>query len=129
MTDIFSRLYRIARSKIPRPQNFFKKFESGADRPFDDSGAGNRQSRSYNGEDSNGEKNNGVPGQVAEDLGVFNLVPPSSLEQVRQARNREIKKYHPDRFLNHPEKLETAKEILQIYNAAYGRLRSYYENK
>jgi hypothetical protein len=64
----------------------------------------------------------GFSNQVAEDLHLFGLTPPVSLDTVKKARNREIKKFHPDKFLNEPEKIETAKRILQIYNAAYDRL-------
>lgn len=70
--------------------------------------------------------NGGIPQQVAKDLATFNLTPPSSLKAVKDARNREIKKYHSDKFVNDPEKLETSKEIMQIYNAAYDRLQAYY---
>jgi len=70
----------------------------------------------------------GLPQQVVDDLAVFNLTPPASMDAIRQARNREIKKYHSDKFINDPEKLETSKEIMQIYNAAYDRLKSYYES-
>lgn len=61
--------------------------------------------------------------QLVEDLQLFGLNPPSSLEEVRQIRNQEMKKFHPDRYLNQPEKMETAKKIVQIYNAAYDRLK------
>ena len=63
-----------------------------------------------------------------EDLAVFGLTPPSSLEEVRNARNREIKKYHSDKFMHDPEKFKTSKEIMQIYNAAFDRLGKYYKN-
>ena len=69
----------------------------------------------------------GVPQQVVEDLGVFDLSPPSSWEEVKAARNREIKKYHSDKFVNDPDRFETSKEIMQIYNAAFDRLRTYYQ--
>jgi hypothetical protein len=68
----------------------------------------------------------GVPQQVVEDLATFDLAPPSSLDAVKAARNREIKKYHSDKFVNDPERLKTSKEIMQIYNAAYERLCAYY---
>ena len=74
-------------------------------------------------------KDSGIPQQIIEDLATFNLAPPSSMDEVRKARNREIKKYHSDKFMDDPEKLNTSKEIMQIYNAAYDRLRDYYENK
>ncbi|MFC1857774.1 hypothetical protein ACFL9U_07045 [Thermodesulfobacteriota bacterium] len=69
----------------------------------------------------------GIPKQVVEDLAVFDLTPPSSLKAVRAARNREIKKYHSDRFMNDREKFETSKQIMQIYNAAYDRLEEYFK--
>ncbi|MBF0100517.1 MAG: hypothetical protein HQK77_06370 [Desulfobacterales bacterium] len=69
-----------------------------------------------------------LPKQVIEDLSVFGLKPPSSWEDVRSARNREIKKYHSDRFINDPKKFETSKEMMQIYNAAYERLKLYFHN-
>ncbi len=61
--------------------------------------------------------------QFVEDLQLFGLKPPSSIIEVRQVRNQEMKKFHPDRYLNQPEKMETAKKIVQIYNAAYDRLK------
>ena len=64
----------------------------------------------------------GYSSQTIDDLKLFDLRPPITLEEVKKARNREIKKFHPDKFLNQPDKLETAKRILQIYNAAYDRL-------
>ena len=64
-----------------------------------------------------------VSNQLEEDLGLFGLSPPASLQDVKKARNREIKKFHPDKFQHDSEKAETAKRILQIYNAAYERLK------
>ncbi len=69
----------------------------------------------------------GPPRQVKEDLALFGLSHPSTLEAVRKARNREVKKYHPDRHLKDPEKNATAKEIMQMLNAAYERIETYYE--
>jgi len=65
-------------------------------------------------------------GQVRDDLQLFGLTPPSSLDEVRQIRNRELKKFHPDKYAGEPHKLETAKKIVQIYNAAYDRLKRHY---
>lgn len=61
------------------------------------------------------------------DLSLFGLRPPASLEAVRRARNREIKRCHCDRFVNDPQKYAAAKEVMQIYNAAYDRLTAYYK--
>jgi curved DNA-binding protein CbpA len=51
------------------------------------------------------------------------------MDDVRRARNREVKKFHSDRFLNDPERLETSKKIMQIYNAAYDRLKAHYRGQ
>ena len=69
------------------------------------------------------------PPQIMEDLAVFGLSPPVTLDQIRTARNREIRKYHSDRFVNDAERLETSKRIMQIYNTAYERLEAYYKTK
>ncbi len=69
----------------------------------------------------------GIPQHVIDDLSVFGLTPPSSLDEVRTVRNTEIQKYHSDRFVNDPDRFETSTEIMQIYNAAFERLRAYYE--
>jgi len=61
--------------------------------------------------------------QFVEDLKVFGLTPPSSFEAVKQARNQELKKFHPDKYQNDPQKMEIAKRIVQIYNSAYERLK------
>jgi curved DNA-binding protein CbpA len=66
------------------------------------------------------------PEQVIEDLKAFGLEPPSSLNEVKKARNREIMKYHSDRFMNDPEKLEISRQIMQILNLAYERLEKWY---
>ncbi len=64
--------------------------------------------------------------QLREDLQLFGLTPPSSLEAVRQVRNTELKKFHPDKYLDQPDKLETAKRIVQIYNTTYDRLKKHF---
>lgn len=63
------------------------------------------------------------PQQLVEDLKLFNLTPPCSLDKVRKARNSEMKKFHPDKYSNDPAKKDVAKQIVQIYNAAYDRLK------
>ncbi|HBD07006.1 MAG TPA: hypothetical protein DCZ69_01995 [Syntrophobacteraceae bacterium] len=68
------------------------------------------------------------PRQVVDDLAVFELKPPSSLEEVRKVRNREVKKYHSDRFAGDSEREETSKRIMQIYNAAFDRLEKWYQD-
>ena len=63
-----------------------------------------------------------------DDLSIFGLKPPSSLEEVKKVRNREVMKYHSDKFSGDPEKEETSKRIMQIYNTAFDRLEEWYRN-
>lgn len=72
------------------------------------------------------EKSQSYPQQLINDLKLFDLSPPSCLEAVKKVRNKEIKKYHPDKFVRDTEKAENAKRILQIYNSAYERLKRFY---
>jgi hypothetical protein len=67
--------------------------------------------------------------QLVDDLALFDLRPPSSLKEVKSARNREMLKYHPDKFTSDTEKLKVANDIALIYNAAFDRLEKHYENK
>ena len=71
------------------------------------------------------QQSSSYPQDFIDDLAVFGLVPPSSMAEVKKKRNQEIKKYHPDRFNDQPEKIATAKEILQLINTAYGRLEKH----
>jgi len=131
MTEIFRRLYDITRSRIPKTtrnkDHEYSSFEE-LD-PFNkmsDQDAGNRSSSDFNSAGTSGQYQN-VPQQVVEDLKVFDLTPPSSLAEVKKRRNEEIKKYHSDRFISDPERFKTSTEIMQIYNAAYERLKEYFK--
>ncbi|MBL7176590.1 MAG: hypothetical protein ISS66_12265 [Desulfobacteraceae bacterium] len=131
MTEIFRRLYNITRSRVPKitrnKDHEYSSFEE-ID-PFNkksDQDAGSRSSSDFN--SAGGSKQfQSVPQQVVEDLKVFDLTPPSSLAEVKKRRNDEIKKYHSDRFISDPERFKTSTEIMQIYNAAYERLKEYFK--
>lgn len=142
MLDILERLYKIAKVNV---QHYTQIFEDAIDRKINQESFSYSEEESYSYSEKNSYSGNedwnsfgsskgtdyysGVPRQVVDDLSVFGLKPPSSLEEVRNARNREIKKFHPDKFMNDPEKIETSKEIMQIFNAAYDRLKEHYKNK
>ena len=133
MKDILQRLYKIARSYTIKPAKMTEKIFKEKEIPFNtkinkgkagtDKTQGNR---SFNSNVSGKNKYEAIPVQVIDDLALFGLTPPCCIKDLRRARNREIKKYHSDRFMNNPEKLDTAKEIMQIYNTAYDRLKEYY---
>ena len=127
MTTVWRRLFRIIRSHyntgtdhtgIGNPNDGPDINRGGA--PFDH---GNPQS----GEGSS-QRISDYPDQIIEDLANFKLTPPSSFAEVKKARNRESKKYHPDRFVNDPERQATAQKIMQIYNASYERLKAFFQS-
>lgn len=139
MSNLIERLFNIARANVQ--QAFGHILEKAEDR-LDDWEArvfgeeaqdtGTRDRQSSGGASSNfysQTEASGYPQQVVQDLATFDLKPPSSLSEVKKARNREMKKFHSDRFVNDPEKFQTSKQIMQIYNAAYERLRKYYESQ
>jgi hypothetical protein len=139
MGNILNRLLQIARAEsLNRVHRLGARlvFEHLADQFFtedrfsgsDSSDNSNTKRQRFKNKDFQ-RRSPGVPHQVCKDLEIFNLKPPSSLEEVKKARNREFKKYHSDRFMNNPEKYQTSKEIMQIYNAAYERLTSYYQKR
>lgn len=131
--EILTRLYKIAKSNtLGYVQSLGKavgKKSTGTDRPFTHSSGGDGGGGTRADPAGEGTKiSPGIPPQVIEDLAIFELKPPSSMDEVKRARNREIKKYHSDKFVNDPEKLGPSKEIMQIYNGAYGRLKEYYSS-
>ncbi len=145
MKDILKRLFHITRAHSPKPPRFFPKKQQKIRFASDREGASNRSESSYSDASEGSERSShrsrknsnkgtggidypGVPAQVVEDLAVFDLTPPSSLKEIREVRNGEIKKYHSDKFLHDPEKLDTSKKIMQIYNTAFDRLEEYYKN-
>ena len=87
----------------------------------------NSRDQSYSDTRNDSSTGSRQPDQFVEDLSLFGLKPPSSLGEVKRARNQEIKKYHPDKYLNDPEKLDVAKQIMQIYNGAYERLKERFD--
>lgn len=134
---IIKRIINIARSKVGGVIDRY------ADRSVSEetmAGKNYREHEHYSSEDgqnfSNGsysEKTDSsysvYPPAVVEDLKTFGLLPPSSFDEVKKARNREIRKYHSDRFMHDSEKLETSKQIMQILNSAYERLDDWYNNR
>lgn len=144
MPDLIKRLIKIARASAGdvldrygrRNQNAYSEKGGGGD-DFEPEGNNyhyREQSSSSKGQNfshgnSPGNEEALWPSQVVEDLRTFGLKPPSTLEEVKKARNAEIRKYHSDRFLHDPDKLEISKQIMQIYNAAYERLEKWFSER
>lgn len=76
---------------------------------------------------SSSDNNSPYSQQLIDDLAVFGLTPPSSFDEVKKARNKEMRQYHPDKFNNHEDKGSAANEIAQIYNEAFSRLKEHFE--
>lgn len=137
MPGIFKRIIKIAKAglgeAIENASDFIKSSDGVQGKKYHDTGPfSSEYEQNFSGGAGSGTKKTGYanyPDQVVEDLGTFGLHPPSSLEEVKKARNREIRKYHPDRFLNDPDRLETSKQIMQILNAAYERLEKWFESR
>lgn len=71
----------------------------------------------------------GYSDENIEDLKLFGLQPPSSFSEVKKIRNQEMKKFHPDKYIQSPDKMDVANQIVQIYNAAYERLKIFFDGK
>jgi DnaJ-domain-containing protein 1 len=56
---------------------------------------------------------------------ALELPAGASFDQIRQAYKSQMKKYHPDRFPNDPEKRKYAQQVSQQLNEAY----AYFEKK
>ncbi len=67
---------------------------------------------------------------IERDLEIFGIKQFENLSALKSKRNEILKQYHPDRFAHDEKKQALAKEMIQIYNAAYERIVQHYqENK
>ncbi|MBC8073029.1 MAG: J domain-containing protein [Deltaproteobacteria bacterium] len=56
---------------------------------------------------------------------TLELEPGAELADVRKAYRRLLKKFHPDRFANDPEKLKVATEVTRQLTEAHSGLNRY----
>ena len=59
-------------------------------------------------------------------LEILGLKPNASLKEVKQAYRKLAKIWHPDRFIDNPEKQKQAEEKFKIIAEAYEQLQKYY---
>jgi DnaJ-domain-containing protein 1 len=128
MSTIFKRIFNMLRSYGVGSSGVFDRKDDNMD-SYTDNYEDHFDSTDSFFDNSNSEAYPDYPDQILEDLSNFHLPPPSSLSEVKKARNQEIKKYHPDRYMDDPERVETAKEIMQIYNASYERLKKFFQSR
>ena len=124
---MFDRIISLTRAYF----NHYFYDDSSSERIESDTGSTRRESASRGGEygQNTTAASYGLPRQVIDDLAVFGIKPPGSLEEVIRARNREMKQYHPDKYMKDASKAGTANEIAQIYNAAFERLKKHFTCK
>ncbi len=125
--SFFSRLYNITKSYTPRLIKADKENRFHQDNTTSKFTTGNQESPSKEPSHPQNTDTSAFPQQVVQDLAEFGLLPPSSVDEVKKKWKTEVKKYHSDKFIQNPEKLKVSKEIMQIYNAAYDRLKQYYQ--
>jgi len=126
--SFFSRLYKITKSYTPSLKKADKvnQFYQNNEKP--NCSADNQKPQPSESNHFGNTDTNAFPQQVVQDLAEFGLMPPSSLAEVKKKWKAEMKKYHSDKFIRDPEKLKVSKEIMQIYNASYERLKQYYQS-
>lgn len=68
-----------------------------------------------------------VPFELYEDFKTLCLMPGTNLEECKIAYKSLLKKFHPDKFANEPEKQKEATEITSSITSAFTRIKTWYE--
>lgn len=63
-----------------------------------------------------------VPESYKQDFINLEVPPAASLEEVRRSYKKLLRKYHPDRHADNPQKQQMATKITQKLNASYQRI-------
>lgn len=113
---LISRLYKIIRSNIQSPGDQ-QKTDHFNDHDFFEQQT-NRSSQSTH------ERKTDRDPELATYYANLEVPYGSDLETIRQARNRLIKKYHPDLHSSDPEKQRIANELVTGINHAYTQLKA-----
>ncbi|MCK4540805.1 MAG: J domain-containing protein [Spirochaetales bacterium] len=74
-------------------------------------------------------KRQGPPPPEALRKDYENLEVPfgSPLKEIKTSHRKLLRKFHPDRFANDPERLHAATELSKKINQSYQRIRTYFE--
>ena len=68
-----------------------------------------------------------VPFELYEDFKTLCLMPGTNLDECKVAYKSLLKKFHPDKFANEPEKQKEATEITSYITSAFTRIKTWYE--
>jgi len=63
-----------------------------------------------------------VPEGYKQDFSNLEVPPAASLEEVRRSYKKLLRKYHPDRHADNPQKQQMATRITQKLNVSYQRI-------
>ncbi len=67
----------------------------------------------------------GIPEELRQDYANLEVSFGAPFDDVTKSYKELIRKFHPDRFANDPEKQKTATEIAQKVNQSYHRIKEY----
>ena len=118
---LFKRLIRIIKANIPQQETYANKPPTGND--FKQN-TGN----THNGQKQQHRNPTSPPTAKAREAAYYEAleVPASaSFAEIKIAYKKMVKKYHPDRFHNDPQKKQYAETVTRQLNEAY----QYFENK
>mgnify|MGYP006387976439 FL=1 len=68
-----------------------------------------------------------VPFELYKDFKTLCLMPGTNLDECKVAYKSLLKKFHPDKFANEPEKQKEATEITSSITSAFTRIKTWYE--
>lgn len=68
-----------------------------------------------------------VPFELYDDFKTLCLMPGTNLDECKIAYKSLLKKFHPDKFANEPEKQKEATEITSSITSAFTRIKTWYE--
>ena len=122
ITDIVYRIAQLIKNQVlHNPWNKKSDFEP----------EGSHYDAHYDGFEENYSKDREEKtNSIERDLEIFGIKQFENLNALKSKRNEILKQYHPDRFAHDEKKQDLAKEMIQIYNAAYERIVEHYrENK
>lgn len=75
------------------------------------------------------DRDNPEKKQLLQSYANLELTPGASLEDVKRAYRELIKRYHPDRHANDPERARIATELVQQLTRAYETLTRHLEQR
>ncbi len=115
---LFDRLSRLARAEL----NHILDQATSSDPPTSDAFTEDRWSEDFDASPRTTAAARSEPSQRALDFAALELAPGSDQAAIRNAYRRLLKRYHPDRYTDDPEREAAANELTRRLREAYERL-------